>query len=577
MVRRVSAVGSSLLILLAYGCSSAHKSTGAGAGSSAGPSGSSTSTATSGTGSSGGTGGTRGTGGATSTTASSGSTSTGGGDAGAASGGPAVDAFMGLNGFIDDPTDKISSVGNIREYHDWATCDGNGAAGYTGYPNNQLQFSLWSGFWDFDAYYLALKTAGVTTVPCIQGGVTYIDNGAMPPVASGADPTAPASYVAHADFMFQYVARYGSVAVDHAKLKLASGQVVASGLGYLSHFENGNEPDANWVHADGSPVFTPQAMAAMSSADYDGHEGKLGSTVGVKNADPTAKMVLAGLAGAGSADWATNVTTYWDGMRAWAAQNRADKAFPADIVNVHFYCFGPDAFGVANPRPGLSPEACGLQATLAKVATYRDTQLPGKEVWLTEFGYDTDPQSRLRAPAIGASSATVVQGQWLVRSYLALMASGIDRAFVFVSREDCTGDATACPGNDVQFATSGVLTQKGQEQPKTAWYYLTTVRTRLGAMRYQGIVDSGNASVSIARFFDGASNQGAYVVWAPTSNATVVDGYALHVASGVTSASLVTLVDGSTTGTEAPLTLTGGSATLQVTETPALVLVNGTP
>lgn len=560
MLRRLSILGGSVLLLSVFGCSSSNKSSTAGTGGNGGHGGSFTSTTISAGGSAGG-----GTGGA------------GGAGGGTAKGGPTVEQFLGLNAFIDDPTDKISAIGNIREYHNWATCDGNGAAGYAGYPNNQLEFSLWGGFWDFDKYYHDLQQAGVMAFPCIQGGVDYIDNGAMPPVAAGADATAPASYVAHADFMFQYVARYGSVAVDHAKLKLASGQVVESGLGYLSYFENGNEPDANWVHADGSPVFSPEATAAMSSADYDGHEGKLGSTFGVKSADPHAKMVLAGLAGAGSADWATNVTTYLDGIRAWAAKNRSDKAFPADVVNVHYYCFGPDGFGVPDPKPGTSPEQCGLQATLAKIAAYRDANLPGKDVWLTEFGYDTDAKSNLRAPAIGGSSANVVQGQWLVRSLLALMASGIDRAFVYVSREDCTGDDTACPNNNVQFSTAGVLTQKGQEQPKTAWYYLTTFRARLGAMRYRGSVDSGNAGVSIATFLDVASNKGAYVVWAPTSNATVVDAYALHVAGGVTSASIVTLQDGSTTGAETPVAITGGSVAVQVTETPAIVLVNGAP
>ena len=53
-------------------------------------------------------------------------------------------------------------------------------------------------------------------------------------------------------------------------LKIAGGQTRVSGMGVLDYFENSNEPDNNWTHGDGSPLFTPEAFAAMSSADYDG-------------------------------------------------------------------------------------------------------------------------------------------------------------------------------------------------------------------------------------------------------------------------------------------------------------------
>jgi hypothetical protein len=316
--------------------------------------------------------------------------------------------------------------------------------------------------------------------------------------------------------------------------------------------------------------------AAMASADYDGHQGKLGPTFGVKTADPNAKMVLAGLAGAGPKDFLSNVTGYLDGMRAWAATHRAGS-FPADVINIHDYCFGPDPFGTANPKPGLSPEACKLQDLMASVVSYRDQNLPGKELWLTEFGYDTNAKSRLRAPALGSNSAEIVQGQWLVRSFIALLAAGLDRAFLFMSRDVCTGDDTKCPDNAVQFSTSGVMTEKGQAVPKASWYFLATFRARLGAMRYLGSADSGASNVSIAKFYDAASDQGAYVVWAPTSAATEVKGYALSVSPGLSAATLVSLVDKSATGTEQALSPKQGSVPLDVSETPSILLISGKP
>jgi hypothetical protein len=505
-------------------------------------------------------------------------TSGSGGSAGGAvaATGPRVSEFLGVNGFIDDPVEKLAAIGNVREYHNWTWNDGNGAAGYPGYPNNQLLFSLFNGFWDFDGYYAALNQAGAMVFPCVEGSVDYLGN-AMPPVPSGADVTNPASYVAHSNFMYQLAARYGGKAVATANLKLASDQTVRTGTGLLAYYENGNEPDANWVHSDGSYLFSPAAAAAMCSADYDGDQGRLGATFGVKNADPDARMVLAGLAGAGpSSDWLTNVTAYLDGMRSWSSAHRGGS-FPADVINVHDYCFGPDPFGTVSPRPGVAPEACGLRTALAGVVAYRDQHLAGKPVWLTEFGYDTDPGSHLRAPAIGAADAQTVQGQWLVRSFLALLDAGIDRAFLFVSRDSCTGDSTQCPGNATQFSTSGVLTQKGDEQPKTAWYFLATVRARLGAMRYAGTIVSARPDVSIARFYDAASNQGAYAVWMTTSDGSMVSNFGLPVASSVRAATLVTLAPGSMTGVASAASVADGAVKLTVTETPALVLVDSAP
>jgi hypothetical protein len=496
-------------------------------------------------------------------------------DGGAAAVGPRLSDFLGINGFIDDDAAKLAAMGNVREYHSWVWNDGNGAQGYAGYPDNQLQFSLWGGFWDFDAYYKQLGQAGALVFPCIQGSVDYLGK-VMPPVASGADPTDPAAYAAHSSFLYQYAARYGARTAVDSDLLLAPGQVRVSGLNLLSYYENGNEPDATWVKPDGSFVFSPEATAAMSSADYDGHLGALGHAFGIKNADPSAKLVLAGLAGAGSGDWSTNVTTYLDAMRAWSDTHRGGH-FPADVINVHDYCFGPDPFGTVAPRPGLSPEECGLEALIAKIARYRDANLPGKEVWLTEFGYDTHPKSRLRAPAIGSNSAEVVQGQWLVRGVLALLASGIDRAFIYISRDDCTGTDATCPNNSVQFATAGVLAEKGNEAPKAAWYFLATLRTRLGSMRYGGMVASGDANVSIARFYDATKNRGAYVLWSPTSHAAIVTQYPLVMRPALTTASVVTLEVNSTLGSELAATIVGSKLTLDVSETPTLVLVDGEP
>jgi len=490
--------------------------------------------------------------------------------------GPTVNEFIGLDAFIDDPLDRIIAIGNVREYHPWQWNEGDGDRSTPSYPNEPIALSPTSNGIPYDDYYQKFHDAGLINLPCIQGSVPWL-NWNNPPVATGADVTLPASWVGHSKFFFQFAARYGKVKVATSEIALAASNTVTSGLGLVPYYEDGNELDENWDTPDGDHLLSPAGLAAMASADYDGDQGRLGPGFGIKTADPSAKLVLAGLAGSGkSTDLIGNVISYLDGMRAWASDHRGGS-FPVDVLNVHDYCFGPDAFGDPDPRPALSPEACGLGAQLKRLAAYRDQFLPGKEIWLTEFGYDTAEHSRLRAPAIGSASAEVVQGQWLLRSFLALFEAGIDRAFLYVSRDNCTGDVNKCPLLHQQFSTAGILTEKGSEEPKVAWYFLATFRARLASFSYAGTVEPNDSRVSVARFYDGAANKGAYVVWSPTSDGSTVPGFTLALGAGAKPTSVITLDEASVTGNAAEPVSEAGGVMLDVNETPLIVLVDGRP
>ena len=461
--------------------------------------------------------------------------------------------YVGVNGFIDDPIEKLAPIGVVREYHNWGWIADN----FTGpaYPDATYTFMNFNG-WDWDVFFAKLKAAGGSGFPAVQGSVPWMNDSAQPPVAAGSDATAAASYVAHADAMFQITARYGSHVVDDAALKLQSNpaQTRVSGLGTVEYFEDYNEQDLNHFSAD--------AYAAMASADYDGDQGRLGATFGVKAADPAAKMVMGGLSGAygNGAVWVTSITDYLDGVRAWSTAHRGGS-FPADVINVHYYSFGP-----GGGQPALSPEDDGVETKLAAITAYRDANLPGKEVWWTEFGYDTNQGSVLRAPPLGGNSAEVVQGQWLVRELLAGLGAGIDRSTIYLLRDSDENDPT-------QFATCGLTKPKGDWTPKPSWFYVAAFRARLKSMHFAYKVPAADPDVLVYAFRDATSAGGAYVVWAKTSSAKVVPGYALAV-PGAAHATAVTLADQQATGVEAALAPANGTVTLDVSETPTIVLVD---
>jgi hypothetical protein len=473
-------------------------------------------------------------------------------DGGAAQG-TTVGSFVGVNGLITDSVANLAPIGVVREYHNWGWLGNNYSD--EAYPQTLYTPNIPSFGWDWDSFFSGLQAMGVSGFPVVQGGVPWVSNSAIPP-AQGS-PTAAASYIAHGDTMFQIAARWGSTKVPDAELKLESGQTRSSGLGTVEYYEDFNEED----NASG---FTGDVYAAMASADYDGDQSRLGTTIGVKNADPNAKLVMGGLSGAygGSETWVQSITTFLDAARTWSTSNRGGS-FPADVINVHYYSFGPGA-----PAPALSPEDDDVESKLAAVVAYRDQNLPGKPVWWTEFGYDTYVNSPLHAPALGSNTAFIVQGQWLVRDLLAALAAGVDRATLFELDDTCTPPATAC---NTQFATCGLLAET-TSAPKPSWYFLATFRARLQTMVYGGSPASGQSDVKIAQFTDTKSSGGALVVWAPTSNATVHTGYSLALPSGTASATEVALVDKEQNGTATTLTPSDGAVTIDVSETPTIVL-----
>lgn len=475
---------------------------------------------------------------------------------------PLMDSFIGVNGFVDDPVDRIAACGHLREYHQWQWDEGNTDASYPGYPGHQLAWSpSWvSGpgwGWDFDRFYQQLKTAGVEAAPCLQGCAPYLvgydsNRGDEKPVIKGGDPTQPRSYVAHASYLFQFAARYGGTPVDETLLKLKSGQPVRSGLGLVRYMENWNEPDKWWKSR--AEMFSPIELAAMCSADYDGHRGSMGRTVGVKNADPGMRLVMGGLA--------RPEIEYLKAMKLWSDLNRGGD-FPADVVNLHHYSNDTGGQG-GQSKTGVSPEADGLRERFERVVEWRNRFLPDREVWISEFGYDTNPNSSQHAPAIGAADAEEVQAQWIVRSFLALAAAGVDRAQVYMLRD-------VNPASATQYDSSGLTSEKGKHEPKRAWYYLAALRSALRGTRFEAEIPSGDARVRIHKFrSDDTAPRHVYVLWCPTVNQTQVQGFELDVAHA-SSATLIALEPGEAEGKKTPLTVRNGRIVVNVSERPVFV------
>ena len=470
---------------------------------------------------------------------------------------PTFDQFIGVNGFNNNPIDKLMAVGFVREYHLWLWNEGNEDRSYEGFPNNKNKFSPdYPGFGSFDRFYEDCFGSDIQAVPCMQGSVNWVNNGGEDkPLWKNGSALDPESYIAHADHLFQVVARYGHSRVDDNKLKLADDQQRLSGMGLINYIENWNEPDKWW--SGKNAIFNPYEFAAMCSADYDGHLGRMGNTVGVKNADPNCKLVMGGI---------TKISLdYIKSMKYWADVNR-NGSFPADVLNFHHY--STNAGGQYDDATvGVSPEQDNLKGRIKPVVDYRNRYLPGKEVWLSEFGYDTHPESIYRAPQIGPFSQFEVQAQWLLRSLFELSAAGVDRTMIYRLLDDRF--------DPIKFATMGIVGQGPDFIPKTSWYYLYTAKNILTGKRFyrEEILQD---DVRVYSYKDKDSDEGAYAIWSPTSNAEYIDNYELNVGEA-TSATLVQLVDKSIEGERTSLEIKNGKVQIEVSERPSFILVNKIP
>ena len=198
----------------------------------------------------------------------------------------------------------------------------------------------------------------------------------------GADPEDPFSYQLISDYFFQFAARYGRNSLPVSCLRVAGNEKPLTGAGWVNSLEAWNEPNRWWGKAQDH--FTPYQLAAMASAVYDGHMGKMGTTFGAKQADSTMQIILAGLASL-SLDYPKTI-------KFWADKYR-NGSFPADVISFHHYCNSGGGQTSQTGVTGVSPEADNLKARLQEIVRWRDLYLPGNEVWLTEFGWDTEDGS----------------------------------------------------------------------------------------------------------------------------------------------------------------------------------------
>ena len=450
--------------------------------------------------------------------------------------------LVGMNGNVSDARSpsKIECAPYFRDYINWLWC----------YEPSIYQTAGTSFNLSFSQYYDGVyKTMSIykemSPVPCFMFGGEV--------VLEGKDKSDPEAYVMYGELLYQTALRYGNNPINTLDMAVCGG-VKKVNLGFIEWIEAGNEPNG-----EGNDGFAPYEIAALTSVSYDGHCGTViapsGSGVGVKNADPNIKLAMAGLAGVG--------TRYIQAMTFWLENNRADGVLALDAFNVHTYCRKTEQYNGYTISYGVAPEIGGITDYVKELTEWRDKYYPDKEVWVTEFGWDTNEswETENACHSYGEYTARELQAMWLVRAYFMFASVGVDRCAMYMC-SDLGDDATSVG----KYGTSGVIASNGTK--KESYFYIYTLSTTMSDMYFAEIIDSGNENVWIYRFENG-QGKSCYAVWCPTMDSVTVDDYVLSIDG--TSATLTEFAYYETSGISSELEVSNGTVTVDVSECPVLI------
>jgi endoglucanase len=360
------------------------------------------------------------------------------------------------------------SFAGLRHYMDWEKLEpGEGVYSY----NPTL-----SGSWNYDLIYERCKQAGIEVLACLKTQPNWLQatypadqrDSENVPVRYGKSFSEPLSYIEQARVAFQYTARYGNNPSVNPELLSVhttprwyadTPNTVRIGLNLIRYIECDNERDKWWKGRKGYQ--TAREYAANMSAFYDGHKNTMGPGVGVKNADPEMKVVIAGLVT--GPDYIKGMVDWCKEFRGYRTDGSVDLCW--DVVNFHLYNDDTSSNQSGTSTRGVAPEVSNAGQILSdfvKVAREWSQEQP---VWITEAGYDISQTSPIKAIPIGNKSALDTQADWLLRSSLFSARHGIEKMFFYQMYDD--------NGSGGIFGSSGFLNDDQTRRP-SADYFLQT-------------------------------------------------------------------------------------------------------
>lgn len=246
------------------------------------------------------------------------------------------------------------------------------------------------------------------------------------------------------------------------------------GKNIVRSVEIGNEPVPKWSLEDYKRLFPAMAR-------------------GIRDGDPE-MLILTAAAQPGKPDEYSVPLDMYLGLQDWF-----------DVIKIHRY-------PLVNGWPFWErsfPENPNIRFldVIKETIEWRNRHAPGKEIWITEFGYDAttgtpDPNGPFNQWN-GVSDK--VQAQWLVRSYLEFSALDVARAYIYMSTDY----------DDPSFhGSSGIMRNN---KPKKSFWAVNQFREILGDYRFKRAIRRNAGHVHVFEYVHGSEpDRKVWVAWSPT-------------------------------------------------------------
>jgi hypothetical protein len=238
--------------------------------------------------------------------------------------------------------------------------------------------------------------------------------------------------------------------------------------------EIGNEP-GDWSDADYTRMF--RAMAE-----------------GFREGDPKLKIATC------------NLTTGKSGKYEKSVECIAKFPQLYDILNIHTYAQLENWPTWRRSFPE-DPKLPKYLQDVESLIRWRDTNAPGKPIWITEFGYDssTKPPEKTGDSAKWVGVTDEQQAQWLVRSLLVFSAMPVERAYIYFFNDDDKPGLHASAGVTRNF------------QPKPSFHALSHLQRMLGDYRFHSVITNVPNGARVQEYRHGSdARKFVWVAWSQT-------------------------------------------------------------
>jgi hypothetical protein len=302
------------------------------------------------------------------------------------------------------------------------------------------------------------------------------------------DPENPFNYYFSGQLYYNYAAKWGRVAVPADSTKWTGDSGYPNGQNKIHWVENGNEPLYS---------YSQLSYVAQSLGDYDGYESRFGHRFGVKNADSTFGLIMAGLT---DLDTATI-----DNMSWYCHVLRTDQRFIWDAINFHHYPrtkvnqynYAPgsdEQVGVSGASPesdgGIGIKAWYQAVTRACIKSSDNTHI---KILCTEYGYSNYghpattanqaafPWDMGNCPSRGIYDSTQVKAYLQGRSEIIMPFTGFYgyNEYFFHNADGSTNISFMLFQSDGRVTLRNISSPFNAQVYYASWYYLAGQRRAL--------------------------------------------------------------------------------------------------